>query len=71
MTNQQLSSCEYSDFHIVYYKSGSKETLTARLPKETGYALMCRRAAAMAPGLMAQAVHPDDVKALILNTHSL
>lgn len=69
--NTQHQSPQYADFHIVYYKSGSKETITARLPKESGYEIMRKRAAAMAPGLMAQAVHPEDVKALILNTHSL
>lgn len=72
MTTNHPSSCEcYSNFHIVYFKNGGKETLSARLPKESGYAIMRKRAAAMAPGLMAQAVHPEDVKHLILNTHSL
>ncbi|MCP0918028.1 hypothetical protein MUB04_15930 [Acinetobacter indicus] len=70
MNTQQQSPC-LVDFHIVYYKSGSKETITSRLPKESGYEIMRKRAAAMAPGLMAQAVHPEDVKALILNTQSL
>ncbi len=69
--NTQQQFPEYANFHIVYYKSGSKETITACLPKESGYQIMRKRAAAMAPGLMAQAVHPNDVKALILNTQSL
>lgn len=69
--NTQDQSSALVNFHIVYYKNGGKETLTSRLPKEYGYEIMRKRAAAMAPGLMAQAVHPDDVKALILNTHSL
>lgn len=70
MNTQHQSPC-LVDFHIVYYKSGSKETMTSRLPKESGYEIMRKRAAAMAPGLMAQAVHPDDVKTLILNTQSI
>jgi len=42
-----------------------KETISERLPKETGLAIMQKKARMMPFGYMAQAVHPEDAKHLI------
>lgn len=65
--NCGLSKCDCcSDFHIVYFRCGFKETITERLPVDMGYSMMIKKARMMPVGYMAQAVHPDDVKTLIL-----
>lgn len=65
--NCGLYNCECcTDFHIVYYRFGMKETISERLPVDTGYTIMMKKARMMPVGHMAQAVHPDDVKHLIL-----
>jgi hypothetical protein len=62
----KVSHCECcKDFHIVYYKNGGKDTITAHLPTEYGYSIMQKKARMMPMGYMAQAVHPDDAHILL------
>lgn len=61
--NKQCDCCD--NFHIVYFKNGFKETITERLPKDTGYTTMQKKARMMAVGFMAQAVHPADARTLL------
>lgn len=62
-SNEQCACCD--NFHIVYFKNGFKETITERLPKDTGYTIMQKKARMMAVGFMAQAVHPADARTLL------
>ncbi|BBL22267.1 hypothetical protein [Acinetobacter radioresistens] len=61
---QSLCDC-CTNFSIVYFRSGMKETISERLPKETGLAIMQKKARMMPVGYMAHAVHPEDAKHLI------
>jgi AmiR/NasT family two-component response regulator len=59
------------DFHIVYYLNGRKRIQTRNFNADTGYDMMRKIARAMAPGLMAMAVHPLDEKTLIPELHKI
>ena len=63
--NTENQSEEKMAFHLIYYVMCSKKIETRVLPKDSGYAIMCKRANAMPSNHMAMAVHPLDVKTLI------